>query len=171
MTTPVGLDIPGLAQLVLSKVVAQFAAASVALPDRRFVAGGAAGQIAHDEEQLVVTLGVIRGGAVGDGAAKVGRQFAATGLRSVRLDIELVRCEPSDPDNDAPPADVLHAAGLDRLRDAGIFAQAMVSVGTATSAVLPPGSQITLGDVVTIGPQGGLVGLQGSVTVTGLRFL
>jgi hypothetical protein len=172
--TTLGLDVAGVAQLVYDKVTQHILDAGVKLPDRRIIAGGDTTSIAWDCEQFVLTMpGIGRGVSPNliPGNTKVGMQFSVAGLRHVKFDVVLVRCEPTSPNGEAPPADQITKAGLALLRDAGLMSQAMVMAASAIQGGLLPGSQVQCGDVESIGPLGGLVGLRAPIAVTALGLV
>jgi hypothetical protein len=114
--------VAGLAQLVYDHVTQHILDAGVTLPDRRIIAGGDTSSIAWDCEQWVLTMpGIGRGVSPNliPGNTKVGVQFSVAGLRHVKFDAVLVRCEPTAPNGEAPPAEQITTAGLSLLRDAG----------------------------------------------------
>ncbi len=165
------LDIVTLADLVFDAVVSAFGAAGVALPERKIMAPGAPEQVAWDCEQLVCTMsGIGLGSAPGLNAAprQAGAQMSSMGLRHVVFTFQLVRCEPK-PSNSGtrPPAPtVISAAARALWRDAGLLSHALVRAGTDLSKGLPRGTQVEAGVVTPVGPEGGFVGLQTSITVT-----
>jgi hypothetical protein len=143
--TTLGLDVAGLAQLVYDHVTQHILDAGVTLPDRRIIAGGDTSSIAWDCEQWVLTMpGIGRGVSPNliPGNTKVGVQFSVAGLRHVKFDAVLVRCEPTAPNGEAPPAEQITTAGLSLLRDAGLMSQAMVMAASAITGGLLPGSQV-----------------------------
>lgn len=166
-----GLDVAGIAEVMLEAIVAQFDAAGVALPDRQIIAPGAPGEIAWDCPMVAICLssiglGATPGGA-GSGSPRQGMPASVSGLRHAVLAAQLTRCEPAPKSNGKPPeADVLRAAALAYMRDAGLLSQAMVNVATEVGGGLPLGSLVQVGEVQTIGPQGGHVGLISTFTVT-----
>lgn len=165
------LDIVTLADLVFDAVVSAFEAAGVNLPERRVMAPGAPEQVAWDCSQLVCTMsGIGLGSAPGLNAAprQAGAQFSAMGLRHVVFTFQLVRCEPKPSGNGTrpPPPTVMSAAARALWRDAGLLSHALVRAGTDLSKGLPRGTQVEAGAVTPVGPEGGYVGLQTSITVT-----
>lgn len=166
-----GLDIVSLADIVFDTVVANFTAAGVALPDRRIMAPGAPEQVAWDCEALVCTMsGIGLGSAPGLNAAprQSGAQLSAMGLRHVVFTFQLVRCEPKPLSSGTKPPlpTVISAAARALWRDAGLLSHALVRAGTDLSKGLPRGTQVEAGAVTPVGPEGGFVGLQTSITVT-----
>lgn len=165
------IDIVSLADIVFDAVVDGFEASGVTLPARRVMAPGAPEQVAWDCEQLVCTMSGIGIGSapgVNTGPRQVGPQMSAMALRHVVFTFQLVRCEPKPQGNGTkPPAPtVISAAARDLWRDAGLLSHALVRVGTTISKGLPRGTQVEAGAVTPVGPEGGYVGLQTSITVT-----
>lgn len=167
------INVAELAQKILDKVVQHYAADvhpySQALPDRRYVAPGDSAAVAWDCEQLTVAIiGVGAGWAPDSGSstARTGTPASVFGLRHAVYSITLVRCTPTvEEDGDAPPADLLHTAGLHYLRDVGLVSQALVEAG-AEAKRLSQGAVVTAGNVQPVGPAGGFVGLEGQLTIT-----
>lgn len=166
-----GLDLATLGGLVFESAVANFAAAGVTLPERQVMAPGAPEQVAWDCEQLVLTMsGIGPGAAPGQAGASGGRdagtRFGLV-LRHVVFTFQLVRCELKPTSRGGPPsAVVVNAAALALWRDAGLLTHALDQVGSDLLRQLPPGTQVVAGAVTPSGPEGGFVGLQGSVTLT-----
>jgi hypothetical protein len=141
-----------------------------ALRDRRIMAPGAPELVAYDCEALILTMsGIGRGQA--PGAARVttvGPGISAMGLRHIVFSIDLVRWEPmpSGGGTVPPTVETMNAAAAAFFRDAGLLSQALVAVGVDVARALPRGSLVEAGAVVPVGPEGGLVGLRGTVSVT-----
>ncbi len=165
------LDIETLADLVFDAVVSNFEAAGVELPERRIMAPGAPEQVAWDCSQLVCTMsGIGLGSAPGINAAprQAGPQMSSMGLRHVVFTFQLVRCEPKPSGNGTKPPlpTVISTAARALWKDAALLSHALVRVGTDLTKGLPRGTQVEAGAVTPVGPEGGFVGLQTSITVT-----
>jgi hypothetical protein len=164
-----GLALPDLARRVLDGVVAHYDAVDakckpserVNLPARRVIAPGNPRLVAWDCEQLVVTMsGIGVGQAPGEGGRPAGRgnPISATGLRHAVFAVQIVRCVPESRDGTSPPPDdVLTAAGLALLRDAGLLSQALVEICTQVAGGLGAGARVVPGAVA---------GVEGSLAVT-----
>lgn len=166
-----GLSIGPIAQTVLDTTITHFAEAGVDLPARQIIAPGAPELIAFDCEMLAVTCsGIGIGPAPGQGntSQRTGRPISANGLRHAIFAITLLRPEPKPRNGGQQPprAEELTAAGLSLMRDMGLLSQALIEVCTAVDSILPEGSQAAAGAVNTVGPDGGLSGMQGSLSVT-----
>lgn len=173
LTPGVGVDVASLATRVFDAVVEHFTEAGVHLPDRRFMAPGAPEQIAWDTEMLVMTLsGIGIGAAPGQAAPRQGHTFGATVLRHVVLTFQLVRCEPKPTNGGraAPTVKALNAAAHDLFRDAGLMSHSLTRAATAISRELP-GAMVDAGAVAPVGPEGGYVGLQTSITLTAANLV
>ncbi len=166
-----GLDIGTLATLVFAALQERFTDAGVTLPERRFIAPGQPEGIAWDQEQMVLTMSGIGQGAApsqGSKALSAGAMISAMALRHVVFAVQLVRCSPeATGGGKRPPApEVLTAAALDLMRDAGLVSQALIEVCSQLAGSLPPGTRCEAGAVNTLGPDGGMVAVQGSIAVT-----
>ncbi len=169
-----GLDLVSLADIVFDAVVTNFAAAGVDLPARRIMAPGAPEQVAWDCEMLACTMSGIGIGSapgVNAGPRQAGPQLSGMGLRHVVFTFQLVRCHPEPTFSNhrapqPPPPEVMSAAARTLWRDAGLLSHALVRVGTDLTKGLPRGTQVEAGAVTPVGPEGGFVGLQTSITVT-----
>lgn len=170
MATGQGPDVGALAELVFTAVVDNFTAAGVKLPDRRVMAPGAPEQISWDCEMLVQTMsGIGIGAAPGAGVARqAGPQLSSMALRHVVFTFQLLRCapKPSAGGTKPPTAAVSSAAARESWRDAALLSHALVRVGTDLTKGLPRGTQVEAGAVTPVGPEGGFVGLQTSITLT-----
>lgn len=167
-----GLDVAAVAEAILDKVVAHFAAAGVDLPERQVIAPGSPGEIAWDCEMLAVNLVSIGNGAspggAGSGPSRLGAPLSTAGLRHAVFAVQLVRCEPSPTQGGKKPptAAALRTAALRMMTDGGLLSQALVDLATDVAGGLPLGSLVTAGSADTVGPSGGFVGLVGSLTAT-----
>ncbi len=174
MTSPAGLGlaVADIATLILDTVGTHFAAASgVDLPARRVIAPGNPRLIAWDNcEQVVVTMsGIGVGSAPGEnsGVRGSGNPVSSMGMRHAVYAVQITRRVPESHDGTTPPPDAeLTKAGLAVMRDAGLLSQAMVAVVTAVSEAVPRGSRVIPGAVEMLGPEGGYVAVESSLTVT-----
>lgn len=123
-------------ELILEAVEEAFAAASVTLPDRRYVHSGA---IAHDCEQVVVSCQGLE-------------REAAIGPRASIFDIEIVRCVPAVSEIGLPTAAALQESAQELLTDARLLFS-IVGAESLRECRTP-----TVRDFVPIGPEGGFGG-------------
>jgi hypothetical protein len=173
MTTPgQGLTIQAMAEAILAAVQEHYADASVALPDRQYVAAGDPSQLAWDCEQLTVGIQGIGWGqapSAGTAAPKMGTQISASAVRHAIFIVALVRCtptDPEDPDTGLPSEADLHAAGLEYMRDMGLLSQALVVACARVRAGLSRSSLVEAGAVNPDGPSGGFHGMSAQIAVT-----
>lgn len=169
-----GLDVAAVAEIVLAGVVAHFAASEVTLPDRRVIAPGDPRSIAWDCPQVVVTLGGILWGAGpgtnSESALPTGRPVSSMTTRHAVVAVQIVRCEPVGDGRNPPDPLRVTDAGLALCRDAGLLSQALVELCTPAGPLADYGTALA-GAVEVLGPSGGMVGVEGNLTVTagGLR--
>jgi len=145
------------------------------LPERQVIAAGEVQLIAQDCAQLVLSLTGIDMDVPGSspGPMQV-EQLITNSLRHALFTVQLMRCAPtSDDDGEPPTQEQITACGLTAIRDAGLLSQALFqwcsSITTAgNTGVLHFGGGIlaTGGVVIPTGPNGGLVGIEGTVTVS-----
>jgi len=173
VTAPTGqrLTLREMSQAILDAVVAHFAAAGVALPERRYVAPGDPAQIAWDCEQLVVALQGVGWGqspSAGQALAKTGTMVGATGVRHAVFVIALIRCTPSDGDRDTgiPDAADIHAAGLDFMTDMGLLSQALLEACAVVQAGFSRSALVEPGVVDPQGPSGTMHGMTAQLSIT-----
>lgn len=176
MTTPSGnvLGVQGMAETVLSAVEDHFAAAGIALPERRAIAAGSPVEVAWDCEQLLVLLDSIGWGQAIDlsqDSPRTGNPFSAHALRHAVLAVQLVRCTPvGNARNAVPTREALHAAGLQYMTDAGALSQALVEACSRLRAGLDRDAHVQAGAITPAGPEGAFHGLQSTVAITVGRF-
>lgn len=179
MTTTLGkrIYVAELAQKVLDGVVAHFEAASVELPDRRYVAPGNPQLIAWDCEQLVVALTGIGWGASPEsagGSVKPGSQMSVQGVRHAVFSIQLVRCTPVSTSTRTPwpPPEEIQAAGEKFMRDAGILSQALVTMVAELRESLTPDRSglVEAGALTSLGPEGQHHGMEATLAITSLML-
>lgn len=167
-----GLDVAGIADLLLERIVAHFAAADTRLPDRQIIAPGSPSEIAWDCPMLAVTMSSIglgnSPGGAGSGTLRSGSGVSAMGMRHAVFSVTLTRPEPPPTGGGTrpPSVDVLRSAALGLMRDAGLLSQALIEVCSDLAAGLPRGSLVQAGEVQTSGPSGGHVGVIGTLTCT-----
>lgn len=161
-----GPDVVGIATTILDGVVAHFAASEVELPERRVIAPGDTRLIAVDDcEQVIVTCARIGWGADATGGLSrpTGINLSSTTVRFVEFAVQIVRCTV---DAEGPvDADVLTGAGVAFLRDMGLLSQALTEL-CGDHGPLSRHGKARAGDVVPVGPGGGPVASEGSITVT-----
>lgn len=166
-----GLAVADIAQTILDGVVAHYTtAAGIGLPSRRIIAPGSPREIAWDQEQLVVTLSGIGLGTAptqGDTAKRTGNPVFSMGVRHAVFAVQLVRCVPEPNDGTPPPpAEVITAAGLALIRDAGLLSQALVEMCSTVAAGLGQHGSVQPGAIEVLGPEGGMAAVEGSLAVT-----
>lgn len=168
-----GIELIAVAQGILAAVVAYFTANGVPLPDRQYVAAGSPQVIAWDCSQLVVCLADIGWGRSVDAtqlSPSFGKVASINAMRHATFAVQLVRPVPVVQDGaEAPLLPSIQAmadAGQAYLVDAGLLSQALVNFVSFPNTVLPVGCNVQAGAVQPIGPEGGLVGLEGSLVMT-----
>ncbi len=166
-----GLDITGVAELLLTRIPEHFAAADTPLPGRQLLAPGSPSEIAWDCPMLLVSLASIglgnSPGGAGSGTMRQGSGVSAMGLRHAVYSVTLTRPDPSPSNNGRPPSvEALRDAALGLMRDAGLLSQALINVCSEVAGGLPHGSLVQAGEVQTSGPSGGHVGVIGTLTCT-----
>ena len=172
-----GLDIPDLAKKILTAVETHFAAAhGVALPKRRYIAPGDGRLVAHDTDQLVVSLSGIGLGPAPTApglAEQIGSPLSASGIRHAIFIVQLVRClkEPQDPTKPLP-ANVVTTMGLSLMRDAGLLSQALMETCTSLSATFGHlRGSAQPGAVAILGPEGGMAAVEGTLAITAAELV
>lgn len=172
MSTPTGnvLGVRAMAETVLAVIEAHFAAAAIALPDRRAIAAGSSVEVAWDCEQLLVMLDSIGWGQAIDLAQespRAGNPFSAHALRHAIFAVQLVRCTPIGGNRSTVPTrDDLHAAGLQFMTDAGALSQALVEAVSRLRSGLSRDCVVQAGAITPAGPEGAYHGLQSTIAVT-----
>lgn len=172
MSSPLGqrLAIDTLAPALLTIVEDHFAAASVELPERRYVAAGDPGQIAWDCAQLVVSLRGIGWGPAEDAAPPSPQiaQMTVFGVRHAVFSISLIRCTPTQPARGSafPSVEDIHEAGIAFMKDAGLLSQSLVAAASNLHVDLPEGSDVQAGVITPLGPTGGFHGMEAIFSVT-----
>lgn len=172
MTTGKGLGLGPIAQLILAAVEQQYSDAGVVLPERRWITAGQTRLTSWDAEQVVVGCnGVGVGQAVDQPSAsmRVGNPIGSAGLRHAVFAVQIVRAHPEPDDGtNLPTVAELTAAGLAAMTDAGLLSQALVEACAAVKQHLrgPLQGSVLPGVVDTIGPSGGMAGVEGTITAT-----
>jgi hypothetical protein len=168
-----GIELIAVAQGILAAVVNYFTANGVPLPDRQYIAAGSPQVIAWDCEQLVVSLADIGWGRSVDAtqlSPSFGKQAGINAMRHATFAIQLVRATPVVQDGAEAPilpsVQAMADAGQTFLVDAGLLSQALVNFVAFPNGVLPIGCNVQAGAIQPIGPEGGLVGLEGSLVMT-----
>jgi hypothetical protein len=164
-----GLNAAELAQSLFDYVVAAYAVATgtAPLPARQVVSGGDIRLVAWDCEQMSVSLTGIDIDVPQQQPVTPGR-LVATSLRHVALTVQIVRCTAQmDADGQVDHAEIT-TRGLQAMRDAGLLSQALFE--WTTRAIEPDGPMGILaastGAVIPVGPQGGLMGVEGQAVVS-----
>lgn len=158
------MSIVAAAQLLLDGVVAELDALGLDPPARRFVAAGDPRAVAWDGAQVTVALQSLTVGPPGNAQPQSlpspsftpGREAPRTAL----FEIQVVRCVPEAQAVSqriiVPDAAALQAVGEVHLSTA----RAMVDGALAALAGSPlPYTRVALGAALSLGPQGGLVGV------------
>lgn len=165
-----GLDLSTVPNALLIAVVDYFTANGVELPERRYVTAGDPNLVAWDCEQLVICLADLGWGRATDAtqlSPSFGKSASVNAMRHATYAVILVRCTPHIGDDAQPPsAEVLNAAGVGLMADAGLLSQALVNFVAFRNAAVPPGVSVQAGAVQMIGPFGGLVGCTGGLMIT-----
>lgn len=167
-----GIAVASIAETLLAVMEEHFAAAAVALPERRYVVAGDPLSIAWDCEQLVVGMTGIGWGQAEDRSSlsgKVAAQTSVVAVRHVIFSIQLVRCTPSKGSgrtNALPEVADMHAAGLAYMRDAGLISQALVTACARLRAGLDLDGMALPGAVNPLGPDGGFHAVDASIAIT-----
>jgi hypothetical protein len=174
--TPKGarLVLEGQASGLLFALVDYFAAAGVALPERRYVAPGTPGLIAWDCEQVVISLSQVGLGAAEDYAMRTPQMGSPAGLlvRYASWSIQLVRCTPTqDDEGNPPPAEDIAAAGLASLVDVGLLSQFVTNTGENPPFWADGPGNVRGGAVVPIGPAGNYHGYEATVTLSAMSVV
>lgn len=185
MTTPSGqgLNAKQLGVSLLDYIGQHFSAATdtAPLPTRQVIAAGDIRLTAWDCEQLVLTLTGVDIDVPQDNPITPG-MLKATSMRHVALNVQLIRCAamPTGSGNSLklPTPERITEVGTQSLRDAGLLSQAMFEWVTrlmpdasGPMGMLAAGPMGVLaagvGSILPVGPQGGYVGVEGAVVVTG----
>jgi hypothetical protein len=165
-----GLELHTVAKALLVAVGNYFAANGVNLPTRQYITTGDPAIVAWDCEQLTVCLANIEWGRSRDAtqfSPTFGKAASINAMRHAIYAITLVRCCPTiDDTGTLPSAQALDDAGLASMLDAGLMSQALVNFVAFANPAIPVGCNIQAGSVQPLGPEGGLVGLQGSLIMT-----
>jgi hypothetical protein len=170
-----GLNAKQLAQSLFDYVQQTYAAAAdtAPLPARQVIAAGDIRLVAWDCEQFTVSLTGIDIDVPSQTPTTPG-MLKATALRHVALTVQVVRCTAPMPAGSAvgttklPKPEDITAVGLQSMRDAGLVSQALFEWTTrAVSPNEPMGVLAAgVGAIIPVGPQGGLVGVEGQAIVT-----
>lgn len=173
MASGQGLDVAAIAETILDGINSHYAAAGVELPQRRIIAPGAPELVAWDCPMVIVTCsGIGLGPAPGvkNGAQRTGNPISAMGVRHAIFAVQIVRKTPEATQGGLRPPDVakLTKAGLAHMRDMGLLSQALVEVCSTIDQQLRklPDALVQPGAVDSVGPEGGMAGVQGSLAVT-----
>ena len=149
-------------RLLLDTVTRGFAAAGVALPERRYVAPG---QVAPaDDEQLVVHLLSLAAGH--PGAPVTQWQRSPAGFRTATWQVSILRAVATQGTDSAfapDPLDV-EADAATAWTDVAVL-QDLLETAKRTNDIASHGVPITISPVVPIGPEGGLAGVQAQVAL------
>jgi len=138
------------------------------LPDRQYVAAGAAGAEAWDTEQVTVALVTLDPAPASQGTAgqvsRTGQHPGGVSVSSVTLRAEIVRYAPSLLDDERiPTPQQMHAYGRRAMADAELLRTVLVRA--QRTMVLTDGTgSVRIGQVTTSGPEGGYAGAAASIT-------
>lgn len=153
MTAPtVVFDI---AQDILAAVVTGYAANSISLPSRRYVADG--GEVALDCELVAVALGRVFRGSPNSPADSFIPQ-RCVGIRTAEFHVWIVRCASAPQDSGDPPSTAtIESFSELMMTDAWFLPYALAqSVGAGN---LGSCDEMFIGDLTVQGPQGAFVGV------------
>lgn len=172
MVTPTDPDVPAVAQALLELCVVALGGEA---PTRKYRSAGLpawdfTGQPKCDS-QLVVVVGPMAPGIAG--TPTTGRpEYSPNRLRGYTFTIELARSVPTQgPNGTAPTMAVLDAAGAQHLADYQTLDSWVRSLGWSSKEIpvslLEAGvKSIVAGQVLTVAPSGGMVGIRAVITVT-----
>lgn len=165
------LAVRPIAEGVLAAVVGHYATDGVALPSLQYIAAGDPRLAVWECEQLTVSCGGIGLGmspSTGTAPHQTGPHAALTNLRYTLIVVQIVRCHPLPGESgDLPDAAELHAAGLVHLDDAGRLSQALHAfAGNPAAYGITYPATVEAGAVEPVGPGGGYVAVEGTVTIT-----
>ena len=107
--------------------------------------------------------------SAGTASPKIGAQVSAAGVRHAIFVVGLVRCTPTDPedqDTGIPSVADMNVAGLEYMRDMGLLSQALVVACARVRAGLDRSSLVEAGAVNPEGPSGGYHGMSAQIAVT-----
>lgn len=162
------IDAAAVAERCLTALVAEHQANDWPLPRECYVAGGSPNEVAVDGEHLAVMLDGLVPGAT-DASSRAGaiqsRGFRGMGIPRATLVVRLMRCVPVVNDRGRHPSvQEKHESGLALLGDVGRVYTALVRWRDAENGSSFNGP-VTVGQVESIGPGGGLAGHLWFVTV------
>jgi hypothetical protein len=167
-----GIALGDLAQKILECVVDHYEAAGVELPPRQCVVPGNPAEVAWDCQQLAVGLAGVGWGQIADQAPlspKPGAHASVGSMRHAVFSIQLVRCTPvGGRDGASPPAEEIHASGMEFMRDAGLLSQALVTMTSQLRRdfALDRSGLVQPGVIAVLGPAGGLHAVEATIAVT-----
>lgn len=167
--TPIEVNLPQVAATLLTLAAVSLGGAA---PSRAY---RSAGTPAYDfvgpgcDSQL--TVNIVTGGTGAAGAATTGRAEGPNGLRQYTFAVELVRksAVPGS-QGQAPTQAVLDGIGATHIGDYALLSDFVRSLGNSARAV-PQAlkdvgvTQVAAGQMSTVGPGGGVVGLRALVTL------
>lgn len=167
------MDSQAPAQRMLDAVVAYFTTQGWDLPPRCYLTAGDPMAAAADDAHLLVGLDRILPGA-SDVTAR-GGALLSKGLGSVNMNravylVRLMWCiaVPSD-DGDIPSAATLNADGVRLLRDPGRLLTALIDWRENEPLTASGNGLVTIGQVDTLGPGGGMAGCTATVTISPIQ--
>jgi hypothetical protein len=166
-----GVDMLTVPTALLAYVNAYFAQAGVALPTNQYFAAGDRTNVPWDCEQVVVTMDGISWGRSKDAtqlSSSFGKESSVNAMRHADYTIEIVRCHPTldNQDGQPLPSAEYEAAAVANWIDAGLLSQALINFVAFPNSALPPGGSTQAGAVGVLGPAGGFVGVNASLTMT-----
>jgi len=151
-----------LARKVLDEVVARFATAGVALPARRYVANGEVARDPNAEEDCsAVSVGFPRAFIGSPGIPRF-EAITCAPIRTADLLIEITRCVPVPDDHGNPPSATEIDDSAKQILTDGYVLFAAILAAKSDGSMAPLCDKIAMGDLVLIGPEGGI----GGVTIT-----
>jgi len=158
---------------LLDRVVAQFAAAAVALPTARYLAPGESGVIAYDfegspEDGIVREALMVGVDFISPGQAGVDQASNPAGVRLpmrwAQWSVTLVRAAAGlDENGNSPSVAQVAADGQTAIRDAITLHRALENIAANGSGWAPRGAPVAIGRTVTVGPTGYVFATVGTI--------
>lgn len=165
-----GPDLLTIPKAALAYVVAYFAQAGVALPSRQYLAAGTSQTVAWDCEQVTMcldNLGWGRSRDVTQLSPSFGKAASVGAERHGEWTLTIVRCHPAiEESGQLPTVDELEAAAELNWKDMSLLSQALVNFVAFPNDAVPIGGSVQAGAVSAVGPEGGYIGVNGTLTIT-----
>lgn len=166
MTAGQYLNVPGVARTTMDAVVAHYAASSVALPDTRLFPTGSFTLAAWDFPCVLVNCaGILVGSAPGGGAPHRTGVTSSIIPRHTTMMVTILRCISEWHGGTQGDLDTMNGEGLAFMTDMAMLSQALSELCGSHGTLKRAGAELA-GDVVPVGPEGGMVACVGTFTVT-----